>query len=100
MLKLKLGFILQAEARGGKTLSLLHEETIELVANTQAQTMCLHLTQAAAVPFFQSLKQWLNKGIVFDPFGEVCIIIFNYDKLLCIKLYNFFTFKILTVLFN
>lgn len=62
-----------AEARGGKTLSILHDETAHSFADSKLQDLCLYLTRAAAEPYFQSLQTWLNKGIVFDPYDEFMV---------------------------
>ncbi|XP_075217460.1 gamma-tubulin complex component 2-like isoform X2 [Lycorma delicatula] len=62
-----------AEARGGRTLTILHDETAHSLADSRSQELCHYLTQAAAVPYFQSLHRWISKGIVFDPYDEFMI---------------------------
>lgn len=62
-----------AEARGGRTLTILHDETAHSLSDSKSQELCHFLTQSAAVPYFQSLQKWLSKGIVFDPYDEFMI---------------------------
>ena len=60
-------------SRGGRTLSLLHNATVSLMGNEQAQKLSLYVTECACVPFFVMLSQWLLKGEINDPYGEFMI---------------------------
>lgn len=60
-------------SRGGRTISLLHNTTMSLMGDAQAQKLSLYVTECACVPFFSMLSQWLLKGEVNDPYGEFMI---------------------------
>ncbi|KAK7794541.1 hypothetical protein R5R35_009664 [Gryllus longicercus] len=60
-------------ARGGKVLSLLHEQTAMCMGNTKSQELCLYLTQKACVPYMEMLEKWLYKGVIYDPHHEFLV---------------------------
>lgn len=62
-----------AQCKGGSVLTLLHERTTNLTGDSTAQDLCLYLTQAACVPYFDMLEQWIYKGIVNDPYLEFLV---------------------------
>lgn len=53
---------------GGSTLSLLHDRTFNYTGDSQAQELCLYLTKAASVPYFEILEKWIYRGIIKDPY--------------------------------
>lgn len=53
---------------GGSTLSLLHDKTFNYTGDSQAQELCLYLTKAASVPYFEILEKWIYRGIINDPY--------------------------------
>jgi gamma-tubulin complex component 2 len=62
----------QANARGGKVLSLLHEQTMNNVSGeAKSKELCLYLMQAASMPYMQILEKWVYKGVICDPYQEV-----------------------------
>lgn len=65
--------IQSASCKGGPVLSLLHDRAQSLTGDDKAQELCLHLTQAAAVPYFDIMEQWIYKGIVHDPYQEFMV---------------------------
>ncbi|KAI5738969.1 hypothetical protein M8J77_013337 [Diaphorina citri] len=69
--------ISKAEARGGRTLSLLHAEVKDFVGHKDYKDICLNLIQKACVPFFQSLDYWIHLGHVFDPLCDEFMIVDN-----------------------
>ncbi|XP_032680668.1 gamma-tubulin complex component 2-like isoform X2 [Odontomachus brunneus] len=63
--------ICKANARGGKVLSLLHEQTMNNISGeTKSKELCLYLMQAASMPYMQILEKWLYKGMICDPYQE------------------------------
>ncbi|CAG5903300.1 unnamed protein product [Menidia menidia] len=46
----------KGECMGGSTLSLLHDRTFNFTGDSQAQELCLYLTKAASVPYFEILE--------------------------------------------
>ncbi|KAF4520783.1 hypothetical protein B566_EDAN011435 [Ephemera danica] len=62
-----------ADARGGKVLSLLHQYVVRLAGDQDGQQVCLDLTQAASKPYFNSLDTWLLCGVIEDPFNEFLV---------------------------
>uniref|UniRef100_A0A8C4NDF2 Gamma-tubulin complex component n=2 Tax=Eptatretus burgeri TaxID=7764 RepID=A0A8C4NDF2_EPTBU len=58
---------------GGATLSLLHERAFNTTGDAQAQELCLYLTKAASVPYFEILEKWIYKGIIQDPYSEFMV---------------------------
>ncbi|KAF5282164.1 hypothetical protein FQR65_LT02861 [Abscondita terminalis] len=65
--------ISKSDARGGKVLSLLHDNITGYIGDVQAQRLCLHLMQAACVPYMKMLGMWIYKGIISDPINEFLI---------------------------
>jgi len=58
----------KGECMGGSTLSLLHDKTFNYTGDSQAQELCLYLTKAASVPYFEILEKWIYRGIINDPY--------------------------------
>lgn len=58
----------KGECMGGATLSLLHDRTFNFTGDAQAQEVCLYLTKAASVPYFEILEKWIFRGIIRDPY--------------------------------
>ncbi|KAJ6654038.1 hypothetical protein lerEdw1_007547 [Lerista edwardsae] len=63
----------KASAWGGATLSLLHDKTFNYTGDSQAQELCLYLTKAASVPYFEILERWIYRGIINDPYSEFMV---------------------------
>lgn len=63
--------ISKANARGGKVLTLLHEQTLTTIGDSTGQDLCLSLTQCASVPYMNMLETWIYKGVIDDPQKEV-----------------------------
>lgn len=58
----------KGDCMGGSTLSLLHDRTFNYTGDSQAQELCLYLTKAASVPYFEILEKWIYRGIIKDPY--------------------------------
>uniref|UniRef100_K1PPH0 Gamma-tubulin complex component n=1 Tax=Magallana gigas TaxID=29159 RepID=K1PPH0_MAGGI len=41
--------------------------------DSKGQDLCLYLTQAACVPYFEILEKWIYKGIISDPYSEFLV---------------------------
>ncbi|XP_075390626.1 gamma-tubulin complex component 2 [Tenrec ecaudatus] len=63
----------KGECLGGSTLSLLHDRTFNYTGDVQAQELCLYLTKAASVPYFEILEKWIYRGIIDDPYSEFMV---------------------------
>ncbi|XP_061665846.1 gamma-tubulin complex component 2 isoform X2 [Syngnathoides biaculeatus] len=63
----------KGECMGGATLSLLHDRTFNFTGDAQAQEVCLYLTKAASVPYFETLEKWIYRGIIRDPYSEFMV---------------------------
>ncbi|XP_028588014.2 gamma-tubulin complex component 2 [Podarcis muralis] len=63
----------KGECVGGSTLSLLHDKTFNYTGDSQAQELCLYLTKAASVPYFEILEKWIYRGIINDPYSEFMV---------------------------
>ncbi|XP_004700926.1 gamma-tubulin complex component 2 [Echinops telfairi] len=63
----------KGECLGGSTLSLLHDRTFNYTGDAQAQELCLYLTKAASVPYFEILEKWIYRGIIDDPYSEFMV---------------------------
>uniref|UniRef100_U3J1W9 Gamma-tubulin complex component n=1 Tax=Anas platyrhynchos platyrhynchos TaxID=8840 RepID=U3J1W9_ANAPP len=63
----------KGECMGGSTLSLLHDKTFNYTGDSQAQELCLYLTKAASVPYFEILEKWIYRGIINDPYSEFMV---------------------------
>lgn len=74
---------------GGATLSLLHDRTFNYTGDSQAQELCLYLTKAASVPYFEILEKWIYRGIIKDPYrfvqlnqkGKSIFFIFSHESM-------------------
>ncbi|KAL0101794.1 hypothetical protein PUN28_019142 [Cardiocondyla obscurior] len=63
--------ICKANAKGGKVLSLLHDQTLNNVSGeAKSKELCLYLIQAASMPYMQILEKWVYKGVICDPYQE------------------------------
>ncbi|XP_011861241.1 PREDICTED: gamma-tubulin complex component 2-like [Vollenhovia emeryi] len=59
--------ICNANARGDKVPSLLHEQTLNNVSGeAKSKELCLYLIQAASMPYMQILEKWVYKGVICD----------------------------------
>lgn len=58
----------KGECVGGATLSLLHDRSFSYTGDSQAQELCLYLTKAASVPYFEILEKWIYRGTINDPY--------------------------------
>lgn len=63
----------KGDCMGGSTLSLLHDRTFNYTGDSQAQELCLYLTKAASVPYFEILEKWIYRGIIKDPYSEFMV---------------------------
>ncbi|XP_073238459.1 gamma-tubulin complex component 2-like [Porites lutea] len=63
----------KGSCKGGAVLTLLHEKTVGYTGDSKSQDLCLFLTQAACVPYFDILEQWIYKGIISDPYSEFLV---------------------------
>lgn len=63
----------RGSCRGGKTLTTLHTITTGYIGEAKTQALCLHLTQSACQPYFESLREWIYCGVVHDPYSEFMI---------------------------
>ncbi|XP_055962641.1 gamma-tubulin complex component 2 [Sorex fumeus] len=63
----------KGECMGGSTLSLLHDRSFNYTGDSQAQDLCLYLTKAASVPYFEVLEKWIYRGIIDDPYSEFMV---------------------------
>ncbi|XP_061611786.1 gamma-tubulin complex component 2 isoform X2 [Phyllopteryx taeniolatus] len=63
----------KGECMGGATLSLLHDRTFNFTGDAQAQEVCLYLTKAASVPYFETLEKWIYRGVIRDPYSEFMV---------------------------
>ncbi len=59
----------RCNARGGKTLSLLHEKCVvkSLATTEKLRDLGILLTKAAAASYFDILRRWIHHGIIDDP---------------------------------
>ncbi|KAM4852161.1 gamma-tubulin complex component 2 [Thomomys bottae] len=63
----------KGECVGGSTLSLLHDRSFNYTGDSQAQELCLYLTKAASIPYFEVLEKWIYRGIIHDPYSEFMV---------------------------
>ncbi|XP_041116359.1 gamma-tubulin complex component 2-like isoform X2 [Polyodon spathula] len=61
------------DCMGGSTLSLLHDRTFNYTGDSQAQELCVYLTKASSVPYFEILEKWIYRGIIKDPYSEFMV---------------------------
>ncbi|KAK6621988.1 hypothetical protein RUM44_001795 [Polyplax serrata] len=75
--------IYKRDAKGGKTLSLLHEFASNCTG--KEEKLCQVLLEASAVPYMKQLQNWLYHGVIIDPYNEFLIndnqVIFDKEQL-------------------
>ncbi|XP_050298674.1 gamma-tubulin complex component 2-like isoform X1 [Anthonomus grandis grandis] len=65
--------ISKSDAKGGKVLSLLHDNVISSIGDERNQQLCLKLMEAACVPYMKMLGMWIHSGIISDPINEFLV---------------------------
>ncbi|KAF7991659.1 hypothetical protein HCN44_010460 [Aphidius gifuensis] len=65
--------ICKANARGGKVLSLLHEQISNMSFEAKSKELCLFFMQSASVPYMKILEKWVYKGVICDPYQEFLV---------------------------
>lgn len=65
--------IRRAEICGGQVLGLLFDKIAALTGDSSDQKILVHLTRLAAVPYMETLKLWIKKGIIDDSQQEFLI---------------------------
>ncbi|XP_030766900.1 gamma-tubulin complex component 2-like isoform X2 [Sitophilus oryzae] len=65
--------ISKSDAKGGKVLSLLHDNVISSIGDERNQQLCLKLMGAACVPYMKMLGMWIYMGIISDPINEFLV---------------------------
>lgn len=63
--------ITKRDAKGGKTLSLLHEFARNCTG--KEERLCQYLLETSAVPYMKQLQNWLYHGVITDPYNEFLI---------------------------
>lgn len=70
-------------AKGGKTLSLLHEFATNCTG--KEEKLCQILLEASAIPYMNQLQNWLYHGIIIDPYNEFLVndnqVVFDKEQL-------------------
>ena len=61
----------KSNAKGGNTLSILHNVALNSVSGSYDQEMCIFLTSRAAAPYLESIQKWIFQGEIYDPYDEV-----------------------------
>ncbi|KAF6210698.1 hypothetical protein GE061_013805 [Apolygus lucorum] len=63
------------KARGGCTLSLLNDHLLKMLAPVAMEIeICRSITAHSAIPYMESVKQWIFNGMIYDPFDEFMIV--------------------------
>lgn len=65
--------ICKSNAKGGKVLSLLHDQASNISGEAKSKELCLYLIHAASVPYMQILEKWVYKGVICDPYEEFLV---------------------------
>ncbi|KAK0079185.1 hypothetical protein PV325_001615 [Microctonus aethiopoides] len=65
--------ICKANARGGKVLSLLHEQISNMSGDAKCKELCLFLIESASAPYMEILEKWVYKGVICDPYQEFLV---------------------------
>ncbi|KAG5672653.1 hypothetical protein PVAND_002766 [Polypedilum vanderplanki] len=64
------GKLQEQNLRGGNVLTNLHDSISLFSGDKNSQQILIHLTQKAAEPYMEILRQWIFNGIIQDPRGE------------------------------
>ncbi|CAH1403586.1 unnamed protein product [Nezara viridula] len=67
-------YINKENAKGAASLNILHRCTSNALADPEAEKICLKLTKAACVPYFETIEKWIYKGQINDPFDEFMVL--------------------------
>lgn len=52
---------------GAQILTYLFNQINDLTGDTDTQTIIIHLTKEASVPYIEMLQLWILKGVILDP---------------------------------
>ncbi|XP_047134835.2 gamma-tubulin complex component 2 [Hydra vulgaris] len=63
----------KGSCRGASILTVLHEKTEAFTGDPKGRDLCLYLTQAACVAYFEIMQRWIYEGIIKDPYGEFLV---------------------------
>lgn len=66
-------------------MSLLHDRTFNYTGDSQAQELCLYLTKAASVPYFEILEKWIYRGIIKDPYRYSLLSLNSFTTILTLN---------------
>ncbi|XP_023342310.1 gamma-tubulin complex component 2 [Eurytemora carolleeae] len=55
------------KAKGGTTLSILHDKYTHSCGNLKAEKILHFLVELTSKPFFETLSAWLYRGVILDP---------------------------------
>lgn len=67
-------YVNRENAKGATSLNILHRCTSNALADPEAEKICLKLTKAACVPYFEMIEKWIYKGQIIDPFDEFMVL--------------------------
>uniref|UniRef100_A0A0A9Y775 Gamma-tubulin complex component n=1 Tax=Lygus hesperus TaxID=30085 RepID=A0A0A9Y775_LYGHE len=67
--------VTEKKTRGGGTLSLLNDHLLKMLAPVAMEIeICRLITAHSAIPYMESVKQWIFNGMIYDPFDEFMIV--------------------------
>ncbi|KAJ3095832.1 hypothetical protein HDU97_006473 [Phlyctochytrium planicorne] len=58
---------------GGVVLGVLGDGVVEMGGDPVIKQLHLHLLSSALIPYLESLRRWIHRGEIFDPFDEFLI---------------------------
>lgn len=71
---LDLGFTGRASkstvCKGGSILRILAEKLVIFSGDPATSGLLKTLLKDASIPYLKMLKQWIHKGVIFDPYDE------------------------------
>lgn len=59
--------IQSADHYGAGILTHLYNQIHDLTGDSDTQTIIIHLTKEASVPYIEMLQLWIQKGVILDP---------------------------------
>ena len=64
----------KGKCKGSSVLDLLYEKIKDYSGDQKIQELVYYLAQMASKPYLSMLENWINRGLIKDPYNEFMIV--------------------------